>query len=872
VRSDKNKSQQSAQAAVDEDMLLQHISALNAKLTIAFEKKIEPLGNQIISYREVVAPLSQDLKRNLAILTPLLQQIQTLEGAMNAAKETFGSDRSAITAELASFRSDVEATLNTIEVSSASMKDAMDAPIGQLKQEIESLLAGTVSSIEGVAQQIRADISGTDTGGLIDATATRLEAHQADSSRQIIQSLVSLSERIGSLGNQVDGVTARSEALDAKLSESLPGAPAIDLDEKLSALRSQFEALQAGLSEDTKGQIELATSRFEAYQADGARQIIGRLNALTDAIERLTGEVGETSQSLTAVAQTITDGRPDSGDTIRAIVSEETSRLELAAESTTSRIIEGVEAVKSAIQNDMSAGYGAWNGAAQNLVAKVDALSERMDAMAETALAQEKTEPTETVYLPVGETLPDIIRDRVDEVHSRLSNSDWALQSIGKNMTTLMHEVTAMRDDVLSASMARRTYNAVEDIRTLVEDMPRRGGESSKAEELAARLESALESVRTAISARPDDLASTLEQAKSEILATLQSSSETISAPIDRNRQEILSAVRALQSLHTEIGGQISQAIVSNSKLLIRHVETQISEIGASQSAAFRTMASIESAALQKMEWAENYTGTRPKPLAGYDGSAALDQLKTENPAVFEQWHAIFQNGAAAYSQSRSNNCSTFGNELSRCFRDYLSLFAKGAILDIGCGPFADPAYLSGFKRERLTGLEPLDLVAPEKFPVVRGFNEFLPWSDKSFETIVSASSLDHVLDLRKALSETHRVLKSDGVYIVWYADVDGAENVPAKPPAEQFAVDGHHLFHISESWFGDVIGEWFDLMDYRRFEAGNGVADVFAVYRPCALAKAGPVKPKVGKAQPASRKKPGTSRTPAKRAAKSSK
>ena len=93
MRSDKDKTSQAAQGAIDEDMLLQHIAALNAKLTVAFEKKIEPLGNQIIAYKEVVAPLSQDLKRNLAQMEPLFQQIQSLQATLTSSIQSADSDR-----------------------------------------------------------------------------------------------------------------------------------------------------------------------------------------------------------------------------------------------------------------------------------------------------------------------------------------------------------------------------------------------------------------------------------------------------------------------------------------------------------------------------------------------------------------------------------------------------------------------------------------------------------------------------------------------------------------------------------------------------------------------------------------------------------
>ena len=719
MRADKDKTSQSAQGVIDEDLLLQHISALNAKLTVAFEKKIDPLGSQIIAYKEVVAPLSQDLKRNLAQMNPLMQQVQTLESTLTAAIRAFENDKQAVDSEVAALRGEMVSALELL-------RDTLSPQLTDIKTTIET-------------------------------------------SGPVLEQVQALAARLDSLET---GLTSTIETTVAAVSQLITPDTSGEVKDAIQALQTSIDKVEYSLQSDI-------SSAFSTM-LDSNQKLLDGLQ------EQLVGAADPEADGPDESQEDLADGLTE----LRELVQSSLGRIEMMQAEHNGAQVAAFESAKNSLQSDVSGAFSTWLETNQALLDKFDALNERLSSLAEEAPARDLVaEPPETVYQPVTEPLPDILRERVDEVHSRLTNSDWAIQSIGKNLTSLMHEVSGMRDDVLSASMARRTYNAVEDIRVLLDEITRGTKQQPQAVELAEQLEKTLESVRSTVLARPDDLASTVEQ--------------------------------------------LSQSIASHSQQLSQTVEQKIQDIVLGNSQSMRTIASIESAALQKLNWNKKFTGARPKPLAGYDGADALGQLKADNPVTFERWYAAFQNGAVCYTEARSSNCSTLGNAMARCFRDYLSLFANGAILDIGCGPYGDPAYLTGIPDSQLTGLEPLDILNEKRFPIVRGVNEFLPWADHSFDTIVNATSLDHVLDLEKSLSETHRALKSDGVYVIWYADVEGAENVPAKPPSKQIAVDKHHLFHISEAWFGDVIGKWFELVDYRRVATYGTVSDVFAAYRP---------------------------------------
>ena len=51
------------------------------------------------------------------------------------------------------------------------------------------------------------------------------------------------------------------------------------------------------------------------------------------------------------------------------------------------------------------------------------------------------------------------------------------------------------------------------------------------------------------------------------------------------------------------------------------------------------------------------------------------------------------------------------------------------------------------------------------------GCAEFIPCRSKVFDTVIFATSLDHVCDLETTIEETHRVLSEDGVVILWVSE-----------------------------------------------------------------------------------------------------
>ena len=90
----------------------------------------------------------------------------------------------------------------------------------------------------------------------------------------------------------------------------------------------------------------------------------------------------------------------------------------------------------------------------------------------------------------------------------------------------------------------------------------------------------------------------------------------------------------------------------------------------------------------------------------------------------------------------------------------------KGSCLDIGCGMLPRPAYMC--EGIDWYGVDPLDDGKEKDFKFKKAMAEKLPYEDNSFDNVLFATSLDHVVDIEKTLKEAIRVLKKDGLIILW--------------------------------------------------------------------------------------------------------
>ncbi|PHS38642.1 MAG: hypothetical protein COA91_07700 [Robiginitomaculum sp.] len=221
---------------------------------------------------------------------------------------------------------------------------------------------------------------------------------------------------------------------------------------------------------------------------------------------------------------------------------------------------------------------------------------------------------------------------------------------------------------------------------------------------------------------------------------------------------------------------------------------------------------------------------SQPETNIDYDPEMVFDQLKNFKPDLYPVWEKLFTAAKASYIEAPNFNCSTWTSREARAFRAYVKLLCRGHILDIGCGPYADPVYLQGLPADHLSALEPLDLVAEPWFRVTKGLNEFIPFADNSFDTVINATSLDHVIDVERALEETARVLTKNGQFIIWYANIKTAPN-----PITNYdgPLDDYHLFHTNDEWFLPLLDRYFHTQDRKVFAASDTTDNVFACLVP---------------------------------------
>jgi SAM-dependent methyltransferase/ABC-type transporter Mla subunit MlaD len=704
-----SRSSNTNSSAVDrdaEEQLLQHISALHARLSVSVEKLVAPLRDQIIAYKEVVAPLSQDLKKNLAVSWPLIEELQKQDGAL--------------------------------QVSIGELKDN----ISRIDQGIEAFGSANQAGGEAI-NQLSARLD--DVSGTIQSIVEKLESNQQTT-------------------------TETTDQLLQKVVES---------QDQFTAAISDFGANQATLRAD----IESFAASVQNEVA-GVSQSVAALN--DTAITSMDIGFGELKAELDGGVSLISQAIASLGAASKADGDEEFESLKFEVQSGISMIYSDIaklrEAVSTTQTDNLDAVQSGLAGLQESVTGQFDHTAEKLSVLAAQISDLQSKDDTA----------------QVDEARAQISKLDWAIQSIGQNIAALGNKLASVQEDVANPPMARRTLKSIEDVDHQVGQILR------------------------VLDHGPANLANANQNA-----SVAPSGLEDVHTEIGKT-----------QSLLLDIGGQLSEALKHYSRDIQEAVSQPPAPLPgvipvATQYNHDARLAALETSALQQQGWLSGYDKTPPAALSGYDGKAALDQLKAHDPVTFEHWIGPFRSGGEIYLESQSDNCSTLSSTLGRAFRDYLSLFAKGAILDIGCGPHADPVYLKGYPRNQLSAVEPLDLAVEPEINVVQGVNEFLPWADNAFSTVVNATSIDHVLDLERSLEETRRVLQEDGLFVIWFANVDGSPDYTKIAPADRTPVDGAHLFHVSDDWFLPLMDRYFELIDFRTFQADPKVADVFAVYRP---------------------------------------
>lgn len=127
---------------------------------------------------------------------------------------------------------------------------------------------------------------------------------------------------------------------------------------------------------------------------------------------------------------------------------------------------------------------------------------------------------------------------------------------------------------------------------------------------------------------------------------------------------------------------------------------------------------------------------------------------------ALEQYQRLGRIKSSEGSENSDPTSIKYLTYLSRLER--LTSFARGVVLDIGCG---DGQYVVDLLPPscNYVGIDPAGDRYTEARPILQGTAEFLPFVDSSFDTVCFLTSLDHVLDYNLAIEEAKRVLKPGG-------------------------------------------------------------------------------------------------------------
>ena len=166
-------------------------------------------------------------------------------------------------------------------------------------------------------------------------------------------------------------------------------------------------------------------------------------------------------------------------------------------------------------------------------------------------------------------------------------------------------------------------------------------------------------------------------------------------------------------------------------------------------------------------------------------------------------WQRQYERNAELMAGYPVHSCSVPGNAMAEQFSEWLKPQLSGDILDVGCGPQPIPLYLVDSPLSRVSGVDPIDAFHP--FTFRQALAEELPFDRASFDCVIAATTLDHVLDPYQALAEARRVLRLDGRLFVWATYWPGA--VRYDPNAETVALlDDYHVYHLDRPWFEAAV------------------------------------------------------------------
>jgi SAM-dependent methyltransferase len=283
-----------------------------------------------------------------------------------------------------------------------------------------------------------------------------------------------------------------------------------------------------------------------------------------------------------------------------------------------------------------------------------------------------------------------------------------------------------------------------------------------------------------------------------------------------RAPQHVEQLQRNVEQLQIRLGdlvqmlGSLEQAITSSIADRANRIERDVNSLK-------QVLVLIDGATHAASAGRTDDAGAPPQRVAEPTSDPSCDEifqlLQRRYPKAYPLWKRLFANALDTYLQNPNENLSTSTHAMAPRFADYVTRYAFGRTLDIGCGPLSLPCYLARLDPAMVAGIDPLVPTEEHPFAFRHGVGEAIPWGDATFETVIAATSLDHVISIRATLDEIRRVLSDRGRFITWVGYLRGGR--PFDPEQDNPAsVDDYHLFHFDEEWMEEMFAEYFWLED----------------------------------------------------------
>lgn len=179
-----------------------------------------------------------------------------------------------------------------------------------------------------------------------------------------------------------------------------------------------------------------------------------------------------------------------------------------------------------------------------------------------------------------------------------------------------------------------------------------------------------------------------------------------------------------------------------------------------------------------------------------------------ESSELWATWDCLQANGLVSYREDPEHNLAVGDRRDCLEFSEFCRF--DGLVLDVGCGPQPWPAYFQLHSTgTRFVGVDPLIEEPTGQYLQLRAVGEYLPFRSSVFDHVVFATSLDHVVDPMRAVTEARRVCRQGGEIDVWIGEKSPSAPPLAASPAWylqlQKPAEAQDVFHLKRLGLSDV-------------------------------------------------------------------